>query len=149
MLPIRVPSLSERTEDLAELANHFCSLASSRHRLPRFALSPAAIRAVLTAAWPGNVRQLEHAVEAAAIRAASEGAERIEPRHLFPDRERTIEDKEGSVSFQEGTRRFQRDLLCRTLDETDWNITETARRLDLARSHVYNLIRAFGLMRET
>jgi len=53
------------------------------------------------------------------------------------------------VSFQEGTRRFQRDLLCRTLDETDWNITETARRLDLARSHVYNLIRAFGLMRET
>ena len=50
-------------------------------------------------------------------------------------------------TFQEATRHFQRDLLQRTLDETGWNVTEAARRLDLARSHVYNLIRAFGFER--
>ena len=52
------------------------------------------------------------------------------------------------MSFQEATRQFQRHLLLETLQETGWNIVDTARRLDLARSHIYNLIRAFGLERQ-
>jgi len=52
-----------------------------------------------------------------------------------------------SITFQEETRRFQARLLRETLENTGWNIAETARRLDLARSHVYTLIRAFGLER--
>ena len=54
-----------------------------------------------------------------------------------------------AVTFQEQTRRFQARLLRDTLEETGWNIAETARRLDLARSHVYTLIRAFGLERRS
>jgi transcriptional regulator of acetoin/glycerol metabolism len=50
------------------------------------------------------------------------------------------------VTFQDATRRF-RDLLRKTLTDTGWNVVETARRLGLATSHVYNLIRAFGLSR--
>ena len=56
--------------------------------------------------------------------------------------------EETQAGFQEATRRFQRDLLARTLDETGWNVAATARRLDLARSHVYNLIKAYDLARE-
>jgi len=52
-----------------------------------------------------------------------------------------------AVTFREATRRFQRDLLERTLRDTDWNMTETARRLALARSHIYNLVRTFELVR--
>ena len=51
------------------------------------------------------------------------------------------------LSLQEATRQFQREFVKKTLDETGWNITEAARLLDIARSHVYNLIRAFGLER--
>jgi Nif-specific regulatory protein len=54
----------------------------------------------------------------------------------------------GVVTFQEATRRFQARLLRETLEASGWNVVEAARRLDLARSHVYNLIRAFGLERE-
>ena len=90
------------------------------------------------------MRELEHAVEAAAIRAAGEGAEAIEPRHLFPTAERNGEAA-GELSFRDATRWFQRELLERTLRETEWNVAEVARRLGLARSHVYNLIRAFEL----
>ena len=50
-------------------------------------------------------------------------------------------------SFREATRRFQRELLTRELDDADWNVSEVARRLQLARSHVYNLIKVFELRR--
>ena len=53
-----------------------------------------------------------------------------------------------AVTFREATRRFQRELLEQTLCDTDWNMTETARRLALARSHIYNLVRTFELVRE-
>jgi Nif-specific regulatory protein len=53
-----------------------------------------------------------------------------------------------ALTFQEATRGFQSRLLREALEESDWNVNEVARRLDLARSHVYNLIRAFQLRRE-
>ncbi len=51
------------------------------------------------------------------------------------------------ISFREATRQFQRELLTRELDDADWNVSEVARRLQLARSHVYNLIKVFELRR--
>ncbi|MCC6850236.1 MAG: sigma-54-dependent Fis family transcriptional regulator [Deltaproteobacteria bacterium] len=148
VLPIRVPSLAERRDDVQELAAYFCAAACKGHGLPAIGLSPAALRAVETAAWPGNVRQLASAVEAAAIRAVGEGAHEIEPRHIFPQREVSA-GTSGSPSFQEQTRRFQERLLRDTLEATDWSIVDTARRLDLARSYVYKLINAFDLRRST
>jgi Nif-specific regulatory protein len=161
VLHIRVPSLAERSEDIAELVAYFCSAACKRNRLHRLTLSPEALRAIEAAEWPGNIRQLSNVVEAAAIRAASKGSVRIERAHVFPaslsprgeraDRAGAgaAPSSEGAnLTFQEATRRFQADLLRQTLKEANWNIVEAARRLDVTRSHVYNLIRAFGLERE-
>jgi Nif-specific regulatory protein len=147
VLPIRLPSLAERREDIPELGRFFCASACERHGLGPLELSTASIRMMEAAEWPGNVRQLAHTIEAAAIRAAGEGCGRIQRRHVFP--ESLLSDEEPQVSFQEATRRFQRELLVRTLRDTGWKITETAHRLDLARSHVYNLIHAFGLARDS
>jgi Nif-specific regulatory protein len=147
VLPIRLPALEERREDLRELAEHLYAEACRRHGLPRTELSAATLRAIEVAPWPGNVRQLANAVEAAAIRAAGEASARVERRHVFPEASRAEGGASDVVSFQAATREFQADLLRRTLDDTDWNVTEAARRLDLARSHVYNLIKTFGLER--
>jgi len=146
VLPVRVPSLGERREDIPELAEHFLRCASERHRLPRLALSPGALRALEAAEWPGNIRQLAHAIEAAVIRAAGEGARQVEPAHLFPQGALGTAQREA-VTFQEATRRFQAEFLREALDGYGWNVAETAKRLDLARSYVYQLIRAFGLGR--
>jgi Nif-specific regulatory protein len=146
VLAVRVPSLGERREDVPALAEFFCAGACERHRLPRLTLSRGSLRALTAAEWPGNVRQLAHAVEAAAIRAAGEGALHVERHHLFPDG--PVAESPGPLTFQEATRRFQAGLLRETLQDSSWNIVEAARRLDLARSHVYNLIHAFGLERE-
>ena len=149
VLPIRMPTLAERMQDIPDLARHFVAQACERHGLAVMAPSARALRALEAAEWPGNLRQLAHALEAAVIRAAGEQAARVESHHVFPalDGDDT-DDAPDALTFQEATRRFQRTLVRRTLEETGWNVTEAARRLDLARSHLYNLIGAFRLDRE-
>jgi Nif-specific regulatory protein len=147
VMPIHAPSLGERREDVIELGRYFCAQACERHRLPRVTLSPAAERALEAAEWPGNVRQLAHVVEAATVRAAAGGGRRVERAHLFPDADGQRGEPIETLTFQEATRRFHAKLLRETLEASGWNVVEAARRLDLARSHVYNLIRALGIER--
>jgi Nif-specific regulatory protein len=147
VLPVRVPSLSERVEDIVHLARHFCEAAQTLHRLRSLELSPGAQRALAQAEWPGNVRELAHRVEAGTIRAAAQGAVQVEATHLGLATPEPDEGEEPST-FHEGTRRYQRELIRSTLEATEWNVAEAARRLDLTRSHVYNLIRTLGLERQ-
>jgi Nif-specific regulatory protein len=147
VLPLRMPSLAERRDDVAELAAHFCGVAADRHGLPKLELSPTAIRAAELADWPGNVRQLAHAMEVATIRATGEGAQRIEPRHVFSGALDDTGAEPSGLTFVEATRRFQARLLREALDASDWNVASVASQLELARSHLYTLIRAYGLKR--
>jgi Nif-specific regulatory protein len=90
------------------------------------------------------VRQLGKVLEVALLRANMSGAPRIGVAELNPER------REGDApqeTWQEATRRFQARLLQETLDEVQWSVPAAARQLDLARSHVYALISAFGLSR--
>jgi DNA-binding NtrC family response regulator len=66
---------------------------------------------------------------------------------VFPEAEHGGEAEEEPVNFQEATRRFQRRYVLEALERNDWNVAETARQLELARSHLYNLINEFGLKR--
>jgi Nif-specific regulatory protein len=136
---VRVPSLAERMDDVALLAAH---IAASMGHEP-LTLSYAAQRALSTAEWPGNVRQLVAAVQRGAAFAMAEACTTLEVRHLFPERKNT--DTESPLSWQEATRRFQRQLLEDTLTACQGNVSETARRLDLARSHLHDLLRAHGI----
>ncbi|MGH7806053.1 MAG: sigma 54-interacting transcriptional regulator, partial [Candidatus Binatia bacterium] len=148
VMPIRMPSLAERREDVADLAVHFVRQACERNNFARLEISAGGLRAIQTAEWPGNVRQLAHTMEASAIRATAEGSLAIERNHVFPPTQAKADVAEPTT-FQEASRRFQSEFLQRALDDADWNVTEVAKNLDLARSHVYNLIRAFGLKRGT
>jgi transcriptional regulator with GAF, ATPase, and Fis domain len=75
------------------------------------------------------------------IRAHGEGADAVHEHHVFPKANREAE----AVTLQEATRQFQRRIVLEALDKHDWNVTEAARDLGLARSHVYNLINDFEL----
>ncbi len=157
VVPLRMPTLSERREDVADLARHFCAAACERHRLPCATLTEQLVEALVAAEWPGNVRQLAHAVEAAVIRAVGSGCLHVERSHFFgPSSTVANEASNGApdawegfagLTFQEATRRFQARLVRETLEATGWNVVEASRRLEIARSHLYGLIRAFGLTR--
>ena len=98
------------------------------------------------APWPGHVRQLAHAIEAAVIRAHGNPSRTLMEHHVFPDAEPAGED--APVTFHAATRMFQKRYVLEALERNGWNITETARQLDLARSYLYNLIGDFELRRD-
>jgi Nif-specific regulatory protein len=143
IVPITVPSLEARRADIRDLLMLFVARSCDVHGLPPLEVSPGAVRAAENADWPGNVRQLANCVEAAVLRASGDGATTLSAAHMFPD-DASVGEAEPT-SFQAATRRFQAQLVLRTLEETGWSVIEAARRLDVTRSHVYNLIRAHGI----
>ena len=147
VLPIRMPALAERREDLPDLA-----AAPARRGLPPPRPPAAAPRRARACARsrPASGRATCASSSTPSRPPPSAPPARasrpIEPRHLFPAAARPS-DAAGELNFRDATRWFQRELLERTLRESEWNVAEVARRLGLARSHVYNLIRAFELGR--
>ncbi len=144
VMPLDVPPLSARAGDVEPIAEAARAAAAARHGLPALAFSPDAAASLAAARWPGQVRQLAHAVEAGLIRAAGSGAARIERAHLFG-----ADDGDGGepTSLHDATRRFQRTMLARALDEEGWNVSAVARRLEVSRSRLNEMIRGFGLTR--
>ncbi len=145
VMPIDLPPLRHRREDIIPLAEHFCQQACKRHNVPSIELSPAALRAAEHAEWPGNIRQLANTVEAGVIRASGEGVSAAAVRHLFPAS--TSANSSQNPTFQDATRQFQQRFILKALEACDWNVTEAAKRIDVARSHLYSMIRACGLER--
>ncbi len=143
---VRVPALSERREDIGPVMEHLVKQIAFGHSMPALPLSTSMRLACETMDWPGNVRQLRGKLEQALIRAVAEQSPQIEARHVEG---RAPAPKDGAANtFVEATRFFQRELLRRELEACEWNVREVARRLELTRSHVYNLIRTFGFQRE-
>jgi Nif-specific regulatory protein len=149
VMPIALPGLAERRDDIGELVEHFCAEACRRHKLAVMTVARRTLFACREAPWPGNVRQLANAIEAAVIRARGEQSATLLEHHVFPELARPDGEKSADtqLSFQEATRRFQRRFLLECLEHNDWNVAETARQLDLARSHLYNLIHGLALQR--
>jgi Nif-specific regulatory protein len=145
VVPLELPGLEERRDDIPELVEHFCLESCKRHRLPMLAVSRRALAACRDSLWPGHTRQLAHAIEAAVIRAHGERSTTLHEHHIFPKASR---DEAEVLTLQQATRQFQRRHVREALEKNDWNVTETARQLDLARSHLYNLINDFELRRE-
>jgi len=152
VVPLEVPGIEARRDDIPELVEHFCAESCKRHRLPPLAVSRRTLVACREAAWPGHTRQLAHAIEAAVIRAHGEKSATLHEHHVFPKVAppapgARMEDS-AAFTLQQATRAFQRRHVRETLEKNDWNVTETARQLDLARSHLYNLINDFELRRD-
>ncbi len=143
VLTARLPALRERREDVVMLADGFVAREGGP---PLSAIARAALAAN---EWPGNVRELLATVQRGAAFARSDGSTHVEPRHLFPERADDARAVEASApaTFAEATRRFQRELLESTLTATQGNVSEAARRLDLSRSRMYELLRDHDLLR--
>jgi len=109
VFPIRVPSLSERRGDILLLAQHFSRSACEQNGLPLLRVTESAVMALEYRDWPGNIRELAHAVHAAVLRAQSEGSAAVERRHLQAARDLASApvEPEAPRNFHDATRRFQ------------------------------------------
>ncbi len=151
VLEIRVPPLRDRRDDIAVLADAILDTLGRANDKP-VALSRAARLALAEGEWPGNVRQLENVLHRAWAVAVSEGEPVVEPRHLFAEAARAnagdaAAAKEEPATYDDALRAFRARFLRSALDANDWNVSETARRVGVARSHLNDLMRAHGLAR--
>ncbi len=137
VLSIVMPSLEQRRIDIAPLAEYFLRQKCEALDLGALVWSDRSLRLLESSEWPGQIRQLENAVEAAAVRAFADGLTIIEPQHLFPGQAaRPVE----AHSFHALMRGYQRQVIVDALTRHDWNISTTASSLDLGRSSLYLLL---------
>ncbi len=140
VIPLRVPPLRERREDIPLLVSHFLGYFSKKYgrRPPR--LSPEAITRVVQYPWPGNVRELRNTVERLVIMVPKEEIELHDlPRPIF------TEDEQAPSTLREAREAFERDYILQHLEQFGWNISRTAEFLGIERSHLYKKLRAYGI----
>lgn len=149
VIPIHIPALRDRRDDIPVLINHFIAVVCERNKLLRKSFTQEAIDRLRSMNWRGNVRELRNAVERLLI--------------MAPGHEITKKDVETSMmgsanafnelismdaSFQEFKDQTEKLFIQKQLERYNWNISRTAEELDIQRSHLYTKMKKYGLMRE-
>ncbi|RMH21170.1 MAG: sigma-54-dependent Fis family transcriptional regulator [Gemmatimonadetes bacterium] len=151
VVPIHVPPLRERREDIPALVAHFVELAVRNDRVPPRRFEDAALARLQRLDWPGNVRELRNTVERLLILASGDPI-RAQDVDLLVSGQGGGGGLGGDLlsveSFQEFKEKAEQAYLLHKLRENDWNVSETARRIGMPRSNLYKKIERYGLVRE-
>ncbi len=151
VVPIHVPPIRERREDIPMLAQYFAATLSAREGIPPRTFTPDALERLSALDWPGNVRELRNTVERLLILAPDS---QISARDI--DRlagQRALDDAGLATltqcrTFEEFKDAAERTFLLNKLREFDWNVSETARAVEMPRSNLYKKIERYSLSRE-
>ncbi|HEY2162758.1 MAG TPA: sigma-54 dependent transcriptional regulator, partial [Gemmatimonadaceae bacterium] len=152
VVPIHVPPLRERREDIPLLVAHFVNVLTKREGVAARTVSPDAVERLSKLDWPGNVRELRNTIERLLIlaggpRVTADDVARLGGRH---DTDQTgLGSLLDCKTFEDFKHAAERAFLLAKLREYDWNVSETARGLDMPRSNLYKKIERYGLMRES
>ena len=144
VVPIELPPLRDRKEDIPLLVQHFLSKHSKRCNKAIKGITPDAVRALSEYSWPGNVRELENIIERLVV-LAREGAiityEDLPVDMFYPESEAT----EGIKDFREALRAFERHYITGVLEKTNWNRIEAARVLNIHRNTLLMKMKTLGI----
>jgi two-component system nitrogen regulation response regulator NtrX len=150
VVPIRTPPLRERTDDVAELVEHFTRLYSERdNRRPR-RFAPSALGVLKARSWPGNVRELKNLVERVLIMGDADpiGAKDLPPEARVAPTE--ISERGLALSTLSEFKEYaEREFLVAKLRENGWNISRTAEMIRTPRSNLYKKIDHHKISRES
>ena len=161
VVPIEVPPLRGRRGDIPQLLEHFMEQLTRGGGLPRKELDQEAVKRLASHDWPGNIRELRNAVERLLILTPGavvrvEEVERLAGMTTAdggPGRGTGSADLAGApwsraATFEQFKQAAERAFLLAKLQENDWNVSETARTLEMPRSNLYKKIERYGLTRE-
>src|ERR1022692_3802669 len=143
VVPIRVPALRERPQDIKLLAEYFLDDFCARNNFKPKTLDDSVYQILETHSWPGNARELRNAIERMAILTAGERL----TRDAIPVEIRLQRDPGPRSSVQEARESAERDHILRALEEANWNVSGAARALGMERTNLHKRIRALGLSR--
>jgi len=149
VLPLTVPPLRERREDIPLLVDHFLRFFCHQEARATKQVSPEALAIFQDYPWPGNVRELKNIVERLVIMVPGET---ITPERLpsVMGRPEATSHKGShsqifNVPYREARELFERDYLLARLEEHEWNVSKTAEVIELERSNLHRKIKALGI----
>ena len=152
VIPIDLPPLSERREDIPLLVQRFIEHFCETHKLDLKTISPQVLKALMAYDWPGNVRQLENIVERMVALTANRPA--LLPADLPAEIQNRdslnfvplIEIPEGGINFQDVVTDMERELILQSLRKTNGNKKLAAKLLNLKRTTLIEKIKRIGLI---
>ncbi|NNF14980.1 MAG: sigma-54-dependent Fis family transcriptional regulator [Gemmatimonadetes bacterium] len=151
VVPVHVPPLRERRDDIPMLIQHFADIMTRREGMSPRSFERAAIERLQALSWPGNVRELRNTVERLLILAGGETVRGEDVDLLAAGRSSTggiggeLLSSDTFADFKDGA---ERAFILQKLREHDWNVAETARQIDMPRSNLYKKIEKYGLVRD-
>ena len=137
---VNVPPLRNRNEDILLLARHFCALYAEKYRKPDPELSDDFVRALREYSFPGNVRELQYAIERAVIMADSEILTKSDL--LFSPLERTVE---SSYITETNLEELEKKTILSVIEKNKGNISQSAKELGLTRTALYRRMSKYGI----
>ena len=143
-MPIEVPPLRERKEDIRLLVEHFLELFSRENNRPPKSFAEGAIRVLMSYDWPGNVRELKNLVERLVIMTEGDTIDEDDIKPLVSEARIATGDK----PLSELTEEFERSLILSELKKTGWNVSKAASRLGIDRANLHRKMRRYGISRE-
>ena len=143
VMPIRVPALRERPQDIRAMAEYFLADFCTRNNFHPKVIDPEVFDLLEAYSWPGNARELRNVIERMAI--LSRG-DMLEP-DAVPVEIRIAADSGPRSNLREARDAAERDHILRVLEETNWNVSGAARALGMERTNLHKRIRALGLNR--
>ena len=152
VVPVRVPSLSERRDDIPVLVSHFMKRLSANSGLPMREISDEAMAILQAYNWPGNVRQLRNVVERLLILASDDAAAAISPDLLPSDfngastlGQNGKSDLVISLPLREAREIFEREYLLAQINRFGGNISRTASFIGMERSALHRKLKSLGV----
>jgi two-component system, NtrC family, nitrogen regulation response regulator NtrX len=157
VIPLQVPALRQRREDLEPLFDHFFAQSAREQGAAVKRITPGALQILKDYSWPGNIRELRNLAERLSIlcRKTEIEAEDLPAEILAavaqPQGARDDVSGEdlggmiGSASLKEAKARFEKEFIERKLREHDWNVSRTAQSLGVERAHLHRKIRALKI----
>jgi two-component system, NtrC family, nitrogen regulation response regulator NtrX len=144
VVPIHVPALRERAQDIGELVSYFLSEFCARNNFRRRTIDPDVVAVLERHTWPGNVRELRNVVERMAILTSGD---RITVAAI-PLEMRSAATQRPTTALQDVRDAAERDRIQQALDQTGWNVAGAARLLGTERTSLHKRMRTLGIARK-
>lgn len=146
VIPITIPPLRERKEDIIELVNHFSSIICKKNNFQKVKFEKDTLKLLQSNNWSGNIRELKNIIERIIIMVPKESISANDISHLLPNSKSKGDDfLNVSNSFQEFKEVTERAFILKQLELNNWNISRTAEILDIQRSHLYNKMKKYSI----
>ncbi len=148
VIPIRVPPLRERLQDIPLLVEDFLRQVANESTMGRKEIAPTVYALLQSYPWPGNVRELRNFVERLVIMIPGQI---IRPQDLPRDFQQHLQPRDTTTDpyhlplFKEARALFEREYIVRRLEECSWNISLTAQQIGVERSHLHRKMKALGI----